>query len=39
MTDGARLGLVIVGVGLIATLHPGIAVFAGAALAGALIAQ
>lgn len=39
MTDGAALGLIIVVAGLIATVHPGLAVFAGAALAGALLAQ
>lgn len=39
MTDGAVLALVIIVGGLIATLHPGLAVFAGAAIAGALIAD
>lgn len=39
MSDGAALALIIVGIGLLATLHPGLAVFAGAALAGALIAE
>lgn len=39
MTDGAAPPLVIVGVGLLATVHPGLAVFAGAALAGALLAE
>lgn len=39
MTDGAALALIIAVGGLIATLHPGLAVFVGAALAGSLLAE
>jgi hypothetical protein len=39
MTDGAVLPLVIVALGLLATVHSGVAVFVVAALAGALLAD
>jgi hypothetical protein len=39
MTDGTVLPLVIVGIGLLATVHHGMAVFVFAALAGALLAD
>ena len=39
MSDGAALALIIVVGGLIATLHTGLAVFFGAFVIGALLAQ